>query len=115
MEREAIRQLAMQVAAVAGVKTGRKRRLTVVGAEVAPGLSAMQRDVIYSRIQDLGRMYSLVWLVRQETRHNGGIVECLSDSELEALLAKMERGREARVEGIPFDDVGLVSGALPDA
>lgn len=107
MQDDPVRALAAQIAARAGVRP-KRRRLSVVGDAPPPGLTALQRDVLYSRIRDLGNMYWLNWLIRQETAHVCGVIECLSDDELHALHEKMVKGQECRVEGIAFDDVGLV-------
>lgn len=92
-----------------------KPKLRLIGAaDFAPEISARRRldapsrSVLYSRIRDLARMYCLAWLVRQETQHVGGVVECLDDDELCSLRDKMERARECRVEGVGFDEAGLV-------
>lgn len=117
-KQDRIDRMAELIAERARRKLGEKARLRVVGVgnlrkEIptapAPGhLDAQSRDVIYARINDLSKMYWLRWLVRQETQHVQGVVECLTDNELLALRDKMERGRECRVEGIGFDDAGLV-------
>jgi hypothetical protein len=109
MQDEAIKALARKVAARAGVKLGKGRHLRAVGDDIQPpGMTALQRDVLYRRIRDLGNMYWLNWLIRQETAHVLGVMECLKDAELQALLENMEIGRECREEGIAFHERGLV-------
>lgn len=97
---------------------GQKAHLRVVGVgnlhreiPTAPErgfLDPQTRDCIYARIRDLSRMYWLAWLVRQETAHVNGVIECLDDIELTVLRDKMERARECRVDGVGFDEAGLV-------
>jgi len=55
----------------------------------------------------LKRFYRLDWLVDQET-FNVANVSCLEDCDLIRLLNFMEHARECIVEGIPFEDAGLV-------
>lgn len=106
-----LQELAAQVAVTMG-KAKPKPRLAVVESDTVPeGMNALQRDVLYARIRDIGNLYWLNWLIRQETMHVLGVLECLSDDELTTLLSKMERGMEARMDGVPFEEVGLVRGA----
>lgn len=115
-KQDRIDRMADLIAERARRKLGEKSRLRVVGvgnlqreipsAPTRGFLDPQSRDVIYARIRDLARMYWLAWLVRQET--NGTPIECLDDDALCALRDKMERARECRVEGVGFDDAGLV-------
>jgi hypothetical protein len=110
MKQDLMQKLARRVAERAGAKVAsRPRHLrSVDGANEVPPMTALQRDVLYSRIRDLGNLYWLNWLIRQETAHVLGVMECLGDDELTALMDKMVRGQECRIEGIAFDDAGLI-------
>lgn len=78
-------------------------------------MTAVQRDVIYGRIRDLGNLFWLNWLIRQETMHVFGVMEALSDDELMALMSKIQRAQECREEGVAFNEVpGLMKSSHAD-
>lgn len=107
--------MARQVAASMGIETSEPpRRLTIVGKAPlhnSASLNSLQRDSMYARIRDLGSMYQLNWLIRQECLECNGIMECLTDEALCELLRKMDRAVEAIHDGVPFAEVGIVKGA----
>jgi hypothetical protein len=120
MSREKLRELAQQMAECMGVPAREQpqlRGLAPGDVHVEPNsrLSAEERCVLFDRITDLANLYSLGWLVRQESARQKGVLEALTDRELVALVRKLERARQAREEGIGFDEVGLVKDSILDA
>ncbi|KIQ21572.1 hypothetical protein RT95_20730 [Xanthomonas campestris] len=111
-----MQEVSRKIAVSLGVKLKpAPSHLSVVTQGNPNGLTALQRDVHYARIRDLGNMYWLNWLIRQETMHCDGIMECLGDEELMSLLRKMQRAKDCREEGVGFDEVpGLVKAIQPE-
>lgn len=115
---ERIQREAELLATIVRRKLGAKAGLKLVNARnvqreiptaPAPGvLQPFERDIMYSRIRDLARIYGLGLLIRQETAHRSSRMECLDDSELVALLGTMERARECVMDGTPIDEAGLL-------
>jgi hypothetical protein len=66
------------------------------------------------RIRDFAIMYSLAWLVRQETTFYGRSLEELGDEELGEVMKKLERALECRNDDVSFVDAGLVRCSLAD-
>jgi hypothetical protein len=56
--------------------------------------------------------YDLGWLVDQELR--GNQLSLLSDSEVTEILRKLERAHECILEGVGFDEAGLVAALLTE-
>lgn len=118
-EREELDRLAEMLAKRAERKRAGKPALRLVEREdLKPKrtdeLDPITRSGMIDRIRDLARMYWLAWLVRQETASVQGVLECLEDDALSALLQKMEKGRKCRVEGTGFDEADLVRPAYDE-
>ena len=62
----------------------------------------------YALIRDLARMHGIQWLLRRELEHVDGIIEQLDDAGLIGLHATMRRAQDCILEGIGFDDAGLM-------
>ena len=77
----------------------------------SPGMDAATRDLHYSRIRDISRLYRLQWLVRQECSSVHAVIESLDDDALIRLHATMERARECFADGVGLDEAGLVRAA----
>lgn len=71
-------------------------------------LQPWERDMRYQLIRDLARLHGLHWLIRRETAHVDGIIEQLDDASLVGLHATMRRAQDCILEGIGFDDAGLL-------
>ena len=80
----------------------------VVACAQENSMDTVTRACIYSGIRDVANLYQLSWLVRQETKHVGFVLECLDDQALLELRARMYKARECILEGISFDDAGLI-------
>ena len=89
-----------------------KQMLRVVGLDTPTPTSADElvrvptRRYHLRRIRWLANDWGLAWMVDQATL--GHPIETLEDDDLRALLGDMEQGRRCCVEGVGFDDAGLV-------
>lgn len=95
-----------------GVRPARPH-LRLVEKPAPSRFDSITRDSCLKRIRFLRDAYRLQWLVDQATFNLPG-VDSLSDDQLAALLADLERARECIAEGISFDDAGLVHDVTAD-
>lgn len=92
---------------VKGVRPAKAPHLTLVDTQPKQLFDSVTRDACLKRIRFLRKAYSLAWLVDQHT-FDAPALESLTDEALSDLLRAMERARECIVEGVSFDDAGLV-------
>ena len=117
MERERLRELAREMARCMGVER-QAPPLRFVGTDAAnqeeAGLLAepagepeISRTAVLRRVRWLADSYDLQWLIDQAVWPDRRLVQ-LDTPDLLSLLADAERARECRLEGIGFDEAGLV-------
>ena len=104
---EELAQLSQLLDARAGVGRKAPPKLRLVVPPTPKLLDPISRDAHLRRVQHLKRAYNLDWLVDQET-FDVASVSCLEDCDLIRLLTYMERARECILDGVSFDDAGLV-------
>lgn len=97
---------------VKGVKPLRPK-LRVITTPKPAIFDSITRNSILARIRRLQKEYRLHMLVEQATFNRPGL-DCLDDIELSKLLQDMERGRECLVDGVAFDDAGLIRNTVAD-
>lgn len=110
INRERVRALAQMIEASLESQEHAKPALRVVRSEPRSHqrLQPFERDMRYALIRDIARLHDLHWLIRKETADVDGIIEQLDDDELVGLHATMRRAQDCILEGIGFDDAGLM-------
>lgn len=74
-----------------------------------PGhLPVFEREIRCQLVRDTARIYGLKWLLLRETAHVDGIMERLDDDGLIALHSTMQKAESCILEGVGFDDAGLL-------
>lgn len=110
VNRDKVRALAQMIEASLDKQEAARPALRVVRDEPPERkwLQPFERDMRYQLIRDIARLHGLQWLIRKETEHVDGIIEQLDDADLTGLHATMRRAQECILEGIGFDDAGLM-------
>lgn len=118
MDHDQVEELARLVASRTRRKLGRLAHLRVVNRETlrhevptappAGHLAVFERDIRRQLVRDLARIHGLKWLLLRETAHVDGILERLDDDGLIALHSTMQKAESCILEGIGFDDAGLL-------
>jgi len=113
-----IEEMAKLIALRARRKLGAKASLRLVNranlrhevptAPIPGHLPIFERDIRRQLVRDIARIHGLKWLVLRETAHVDGILERLEDDALVALHDTMQKAESCILEGIGFDDAGLM-------
>ena len=109
VDRSKVERLAAMIeAAMAPREEGPALRVVRDEPRERSWLQPFERDMRYSLIRDLARLYDLWWLVRRETEHVDGVMEQLTDADLIGLHATMRRAQDCILEDVGFDVAGLL-------
>lgn len=117
-QQERIEQEADLLAKIVRRKLGAKPSLKLVNARNVrreiptaplPGvLQPFERDMRYQLIRDIARIHGIGWFLRKETVHVDCIIERLDDEGLVRLHDRMQKAQGCILEGVGFDDAGLM-------
>ena len=83
-------------------------RHEVPTAPLPDKIPAFEREIRCQLVRDTARIHGLKWLVLRETAHVDGIIERLDDDSLVALHNTKQKAENCFLEGIGFDDAGLL-------
>lgn len=108
--------LAIQIAERIQERRASRPKLKLIRREDLPPAPSNQidpatRQFMCMRIRDMARLYSLGWLVRQES---GGVsLEALDDDQLRQVIRAVERAHQCIQDDVAFDAAGLVRFSTP--
>lgn len=102
-----LKALAIELAAAMPPLPKHGVRVTPTPTKETPHRGRPPRDAIIRRIRWLADNYNLEWLIDQALWPDRRMSD-LGDTELSHLLTQAEQARECWIDGIAFDDAGLI-------
>ncbi len=107
LSREEVKSLGRLLAARSGQGRTEKPLLRLITPPKPSLLDQLAREAHVRRIVHLQKAYRLQWLVDQATFKVASL-SCLEDEALIRLHREVERARQCIVDGVSFEDAGLV-------